>query len=273
MEAVLHRSGFRMQPSQVADRLDVADHIFGDVEVAKTLVHNVSSREDVFAATDMWIDTLAIDGKRNPGNPDHIGMWTIRNETNHNQFVGIRGVFVAPGLPENAVATFVAVARAYWGNGVSGDSSALLCGQVFEKSNVDAIYTRIWPKLNPASDAVQHRLGFAPAERHTLRDTFGEKRMFEVLEFDLWRASNLENEGYEETLRQVSIRIGQLAAEQLLNPDAAVKRITAALPEGIAQSPKVTAQITGDVEIGMSNPAWASYRMSRNDWYSKIDSL
>lgn len=29
-------------------------------------------------------------------------------------------------------------------------------------------------KLNPASDAVQRRLGFLPAERHTLRDTFGE---------------------------------------------------------------------------------------------------
>ncbi len=268
MHAILHRSRFKMRPSLVADRLDVADHIFGDVDVARTLVHNVSSREGALAATDAWIETLAMDGQRNPGLPDHMGLWTIRDPANNDRFVGIRGVFIAPGLPENSVVTFVAVAKSYWGNGVSGDSSALLCGQVFEKSNVAAIYTRVWPKLNPASDAVQHRLGFAPAERHTLRDTFGEKRMTEVLEFDLWRASNLQIENFEETLRQVSIRMGQLAAEQVLDPDEAAIRIMAALPENLAQVPDIGARITSDIELGLANPAWASYRMSRNAWSS-----
>ncbi len=255
-----------MRPTLVADRLDVAEHIFGDVEVAKTLAHNVSSREGAMAATDAWIDTLAIDGSRNAGNPEHIGLWTIRDEAKDNQFVGIRGVFVAPGLPPNSVVTFVAVARAYWGKGVSGDSSFLLCGQVFEKSDLDAIYTRVWPKLNPASDAVQRRLGFVPAQRHTLRDTFGEQRMLEILDFDLWRASRLENEGINETLRQISIRIGQLASESLLEPQVAVARIIAALPDAFAQSRDVQAQVADDFKLGYLNPAWASYRMSRDAW-------
>ena len=79
-----------MRPSLVADRLDVADHIFGDVDVARTLVHNVSSREGALAATDAWIETLAMDGQRNPGLPDHMGLWTIRDPANNDQFVGIR---------------------------------------------------------------------------------------------------------------------------------------------------------------------------------------
>lgn len=255
-----------MRPSLVADRMDVAEHIFGDVEVAKTLVHNVSSPQGVLAATDAWIDTLAIDGDRNPGHAKHIGLWTIRDITKDNQFVGIRGVFVAPGLPENTVATFVAVARTYWGKGVSSDSSRLLCSHVFEASGADAIYTRVWPNLNPASDAVQRRLGFVPAERHTLRDTFGERRMQEVLEFDLWRASKVQGEGFDETLRQVSIRIGQLVAEDLLGLEAAAHRVLAALPNELAQSGNVQAKVADDLRTGFQNPAWASYRMSRDNW-------
>ena len=267
LEAVLLRSGFSMRPSLSADRADIAQHIFGDVEVAKTLVHNVFSQEGVLAATDAWIDTLAIDGSRNSGNPEHIGLWTIRDTAGgDNRFVGIRGVFVAPGLPENTVATFVAVARKYWGRGVSGDSSRLLCQQVFETSHRDAIYTRIWPKLNPASDAVQRRLGFLPAERHTLRDTFGETRMQEVLDFDLWRASRLEEDDFANTLRQISIRIGQLSAEDLLDIHVAWDRVIAALPKSLGMSSKVRAQVMDDLRVGLLNPAWASYRMSRETW-------
>lgn len=263
MEAILNRTGYRLRPSSVADRTDIAQYIFGDVEVSKTLVHNVSSQDGILEATDAWVDTLAIDGKRNTGNAEHIGLWTIRDENGAGRFVGIRGVFVAPGLPCNSVATFVAVARPYWGKGVSSESSRLLCTHVFEKSKVDAIYTRVWPKLNPASDAVQRRLGFVPAERHTLRDTFGEQRMLEVLEFDLWRASNVEGGGFAETLRQVSIRIGQLSAEHLLDVRDAEQRIFAVLPAGLATSDTVRGQIAEDLQIGLQDPAWSSYRMSR----------
>ncbi|WP_170481769.1 GNAT family N-acetyltransferase [Ruegeria arenilitoris] len=266
MEAILNRTGFRVRPSLAADRMDIATHIFGDVEVSKTLVHNVSTQDGVLVATDAWVDTLAVDGKQNTGNAEHIGLWTIRDEADEGKFVGIRGVFVAPGLPHNSVATFVAVARPYWGKGVSSGSSRLLCRHVFEKSDADAIYTRVWPKLNPASDAVQSRLGFMPAERHTLRDTFGEQRMREVLEFDLWRASHLENEKSAETLRQVSIRVGQLAAEDLLEVPEAEQRILTALPVRLAKSDDVRGKIAEDVKLGFENPAWASYRMSRADW-------
>ena len=54
--------------------MDVARHIFGDVAVAGTLVHNMSSQERALTAADAWVDTLAVDGKRHPGNLDHIGM-------------------------------------------------------------------------------------------------------------------------------------------------------------------------------------------------------
>ena len=117
MEAVLPRSGFSMRPSLVADRTEIADHVFGDVQVAKTLVHNVSSREGALAATDAWINILASDSDRGTSLSEHIGLWTIRDGTENDAFVGIRGVFVAPGLPENSVATFVAVSRSYWGRG------------------------------------------------------------------------------------------------------------------------------------------------------------
>lgn len=207
-------------------------------------------------------------GARSANNAPHIGLWTIRDQASDNQFVGIRGVFVAPGLPENSVATFVAVASAYWGKGVSSDSSRILCGHVFETSDASAIYTRVWPKLNPASDAVQRRLGFVPAERHTLGDTFGEARMQEVLEFDLWRASKLQADEFEETLRQVSIRIGQLAAEGLLEFELAVQRIREALPSALAQTEDIGAKVANDVRLGFGNPAWASYRMSRDNWFA-----
>ncbi|WP_170611051.1 GNAT family N-acetyltransferase [Ruegeria arenilitoris] len=268
LEACLSRSGYRLQPSIVSDRKDVAEYIFGDAEVAKTLVHNVSSPTGALAATDAWIDTLAVDGVRSANNAPHIGLWTIRDEASDNKFVGIRGVFVAPGLPQNSVATFVAVARSYWGKGVSSDSSRILCGHVFDTSGTDAIYTRVWPKLNPASDAVQRRLGFVPAERHTLTDTFGKIRMQEVFEFDLWRASKLQSDDFEETLRQVSIRIGQLAAEDLLDREVAAKEIMEALPSSLARAEGVKTEVTENVRLGFQNPAWASYRMSRDNWFA-----
>lgn len=269
MEAILNRTGYRLRPSSTADRMEIATYIFGDVEVSKTLVHNVSSQDGVLAATDAWIDTLAVDGKRNNGNPEHIGLWTIRDEADEGRFVGIRGVFVAPGLPDNTVATFVAVARPYWGKGVSSGSSRLLCEHVFEKSEADAIYTRVWPQLNPASDAVQRRLGFVPAERHRLRETFGEQRMREVLEFDLWRASKLESGEVAETLRQVSIRIGQLAAEDLLEVQEAKPLILTVLPEELAKSDDVRRKVAEGLQLGFENPAWASYRMSRANWRTR----
>ena len=269
MQTTLRRSGFKIAPSFRADRLDIARHVFGDVDVAKTLVHNVSSREGALDATDAWVETLARDGQRNTGNPGHIGMWTIRDTVNGGAFVGIRGVFVAPGLPDNTVATFVAVARPYWGRGVSSESSRLLCGNVFESSEVNAIYTRVWPELNPASDAVQRKLGFEPAERHTLKATFGEKRMNDVLEFDLWRASELDVDGYQEPLRQVSIRIGQLSAEDLLDLEQAQQRILNALPETLARTDAVQALIHENLQLGLRNPAWASYRMSRANWAAR----
>ena len=255
-----------MRRSSTADRMDVARQIFGDVDVAKTLVHNVASQESVLAATDAWIDSLAIDGRRNAGNPEYTGLWTIRDKAKRNQFVGIRGVLFAPGLPENSVATFVAVAKPYWGSGVSSDSSVLLCRHVFEKSGLDAIYTRVWPMLNPASDRVQRRLGFVPAERQTLRDTFGEKRMREVLGFDLWRASMLPDEGFQDALRQVSIRIGQLAAEDLIERQTAAERIMAALPPSLTKSSDVQGLLDDALRLGYQNPAWACYRLSRNNW-------
>ncbi|MDA7430423.1 GNAT family N-acetyltransferase [Primorskyibacter aestuariivivens] len=270
MKAILKRSGYRIQPCMVGDRPDVAEYIFGDTEVAKTLVHNVSSREGALAATNAWIDTLAIDGKKNIGTAEHIGLWTIRDESRDNQFVGIRGVFVAPGLPANSVATFVAVARAYWGQGVSSDSSRILCEHVFETSDADAIYTRVWPNLNPASDAVQRRLGFVRAKRHTLRNTFGEARMKEVLEFDLWRASQLRGEDFDETLRQVSIRIGQLAAENLLDSEAAFQRIINTLPDALACTEDLQTKIMDDLKSGLENPAWATYRLSRDNWSASL---
>ena len=266
MEASLRRSGYRMRPSLVADRKDIAAHIFGDVQVAKTLVHNAATREAALVAADIWIDSLAADGTQATNKPGHIGLWTIRDHTRNDSFVGIRGVFVAPGLPENAVATFVAVARTYWGRGVSGDSSALLCRNVFETSETDAIYTRVWPKLNPASDAVQRKLGFEPAERHSLRNTFGEQRMLEVLEYDLWRLSNVDGADSEDTLRQVSIRIGQLAAENLIQRGLAAKRIRSALPSHLADRSGIRDEIRIHLETGYRNPAWASYRMSRDAW-------
>lgn len=266
MIANLRRSGFRMRPSLIADRGDIAKHIFSDVQVARTLVHNVSTPDGIMAATNAWVDTLAADSERGADLPDHIGLWTIYDETQDNKFVGIRGVFFAPGLPENSVATFVAVARDFWGKGVSGDTSALLCGLVFENSDLNAIYTRVWPLLNPASDAVQRRLGFEPAERHTLRNTFGEERMLEVLEFDLWRTSKMELDGMDDTLRQISIRIGQLAAEQLLNLDEALELIMSALPKDTVQTPQTRTDIAQALQLGFNNPAWASYRMSRRTW-------
>ncbi len=266
MDSYLSRSKFRIRPSVAADRAAIAKHIFGDVEVAKTLVHNVSTTEAALIATDAWVDTLAVDGKNNPGNPQHIGLWTVIDEANEGRFVGLRGVFEAPGLPSNSVATFAAVARDYWRKGVSGDTSFLLCKHVFETSDVEAIFTRVWPKLNPASDAVQRRLGFVPSGRHTLTDTFGSVRMSEVLEFDLWRVSKFREDDFEEPLRQVSVRIGQLAEEGLISEDLAVDRIMAALPDRIARSEGIRTRITTYVRVGLANPAWASYRLSRDNW-------
>ena len=266
MEFTLPRSGFRMRPTVTSDRNDLTTNIFGDIEVAKTLVHDVSSEQKKRVATDAWIDAFAIDSPDAIDGDDALGLWTISDSSNNDRFVGIRGVFIAPALPDNSVATFVAVARDYWGRGVSGDSSALLCANLFKTTDFNAIYTRVWPLLTPRSEAVQKKWGFEPAGRHTLRDSFGEQRIIEVMEFELWRLANLEPENAQAIIREAATKLGQLVAEDFLSRDTVRRKILSALPPGISKQQDMIGLVSTCLETGFNNPAWAAYCLSRETW-------
>lgn len=61
------------------------------------------------------------------------------------------------------------------------------------------------------------------------------------------------------------------AAEDLLEPQFEAERNISASPDALAQSDDVQAQVMDDRRLGDLNPAWSSYRMSRDAWSTLVE--
>lgn len=265
---IMPKSGFRLRPLEMSDAKALQLRILGDPDIARTLAHDASSPEACRDLAETWCRDDAIDSPESNWDKLGVGLWAVLDKG--GQLAGTRGFFLDPALPDHCVEAFVAIAKPYWGRGLSSESSQILLDYVFKQTKTEAVYTNIWPLLNPGSEAVQRKIGFTPVDRVTVRDSFGEERMRQISDFELWRLRNATSGEADNVLRQVGIKLGQLAAEGLFSREIGRTRILEQLEDkGCTASEDLVNEVDVLIEEGYSNPAWATYRFSRADWESR----
>ena len=263
-ETKLKRSGYLLRPVLMADVGAIAEKLFLDIDVAKTLMHDVSTPSKARDCAEGWCSFFAIDSTDEDHCAPGLGLWAIcvpNPDGTAGELVGVRGLFNDPALPENTAEGFAAIAKDHWGRGLSSESSAVMLRYAFEEQNLDAVYTNIWPLLNPASEAVQRKVGYEYIGRTTVLESFGADRIEAVLELELRRLSQAAGEDKDQVFREAGIKLGQLSAEDYLTPDEVRRRVADVLTNGGDRS-----VVFNHMETGLKNPGWATYRLSQETW-------
>lgn len=266
-EAMLERSGYYLRPVRMADASAMAEKLFLDIDVAKTLMHDVSTPLKARACADVWCSFFAIDSTDADHCEPGLGLWAICEPGPNGaagELVGVRGLFRDPALPDNTAEGFAAIARTHWRRGLSSESSSVLLRYAFEELNLDAVYTNIWPLLNPASEAVQRKVGYEYVGRTTVLESFGAERIEGVLELELQRLAHAADAQKAQVFREAGIKLGQLSAEDNLSIGAVRNRVEQVLPDDADR-----AVVFAHMKKGHENPGWATYRLDRETWAVK----
>lgn len=262
----LKTPGFRLRPLELRDIEALTNVIFGDPDVAKTLAHDASTAESRRKCAAVWCERHAIDSPQSNWTQRRLGAWALVDEAagkSAERLIGIRGFNVDKNLPENCVGTFIALAKSHWQRGLASEITRLLLDYVFHETDTKAVYTEIWPLLNPRSEAVQRKMGYELVGRHSVREAHGEDRMRDIAKFELWRALCASDSELAPVLREVSVKMGQLAAERLHSQEEAVDLI---LGQIAVPDQTVDELVQGNVQLGFDNPAWLEFRLNRSDW-------
>ena len=268
----LKTPGLRLRPLELQDAAALTKVIFADPEVAKTLAHDASTEESRRKCAAVWCERHAIDSPRSNWAQSKLGGWALVEAglgDGKEHLVGIRGFNIDQNLPENCVGSFIALARSHWRRGIASEMTTILLDHVFQETNTQAVYTEVWPLLNSRSEAVQKKMGYEPVGRHSVRKAHGEDRMRDIARFELWRASHASGAEMNAVLRQVSIKMGQLAAEDLHTQDEAVGLISAQVS---LSDPAIKDLIRESVQLGFENPAWLTFRLTRSNWLGRSTS-
>jgi RimJ/RimL family protein N-acetyltransferase len=263
-DAKLERSGYFMRPVKMADTDAIAERLFSDIDVAKTLMHDVSTPSKARECAEGWCRFFAVDSKDEDHCEPGLGLWAICEPNANgsaNELIGVRGLCDDPALPKNTAEGFAAVAKSHWGRGLSSESSKVMLRYAFEELGLDAVYTNIWPLLNPASEAVQRKVGYEYVGRTTVLESFGADRIVGVMELELRRLSQVSDEFKGQVFKEAGIKLGQLSAEDNLSIGAVRQRVADVLPNETERN-----AVFAHMEVGYKNPGWATYRLARETW-------
>ncbi|MCR9108597.1 GNAT family N-acetyltransferase [Marivita sp. XM-24bin2] len=260
----MKRSGFFLRPVVVEDADAIAEKVFLDIDVAKTLMHDVSTPEKARECADGWCSFFAIDSTDEDHCDPGLGLWAICQPDGNGEpgsLVGVRGLFHDPALPANSAEGFAAISKSHWGRGLSSESSEILLRYAFEELELSAVFTNIWPLLNPASEAVQRKVGYEYVGRTTVLDSFGAERIEGVIALELRRLSDAKEDTKQNVFKEAGIKLGQLSAEEHLTFDAIRRRVADVLPD-----PQDRELVFDHMSLGHQNPGWATYRLTREVW-------
>jgi len=136
---------------------------------------------------------------------------------------------------------------------------------MFREKDISAIYTNIRPLLNPRSEAVQRRVGFAPAGRTALVDVFGADRVEDIASFELWRMEISGPDTRAQTVKEACIKLGQIAAEDGFSLETMEKRVANLIQGGTPERTIATAAL----ELGHVHPALATFRLDRDAYFAR----
>ncbi|MEO0542523.1 MAG: GNAT family protein [Pseudomonadota bacterium] len=267
LQVVMPRSGALLRPLVESDADALERCVFGDIEVVRTLMHDVSKPGAARYQSERWAK------KYTPGGAGYsaekgLGLWAIvelSEDGGEREVVGFRGFFEDPALPPNTVEAFVAIGRSHWGRGLSSESSQIMMRHMFREKDISAIYTNVWPLLNPRSEAVQRKVGFEPAGRTTLVDSFGADRVEEIVGFEFWRIDTSSPETLAQTVKEACIKLGQIAAEDGFSLES-IENQVAQLVQADTPERAIAAEA---LELGHTHPAFATFRLNRDAYLAR----
>lgn len=269
----LRRSGFWLRPLRMSDAPAIARAVFSNPAVAKGLIHDATSPDKNASHGLSWCKKNAIDSPEHDWDTLGFGLWAIVDadpDTDaEGKLVGVRGFFLDDALPDGGLEAFVAIDEAYWRKGISSESSEVLLDYIFERrTQADAVFSNIWPLINPGSEAVQRKLGFEYFGRTSITETFGFDRMGQVRDFEMWRVSEIAAGRLPDgMLWEAAVKMGQLAEEGFHTLDEAQEAIATRI--GPSLNASLSDRLTDWLYDGYQNPAFATYRMARSAWLSR----
>ncbi len=258
--------GFLLRPLNTDD-VEGIEKLFSDPDVVKTLAHNTSTPGSSRNCADVWCNSYSLDSSDSEWRSLNIGLWAIVDERT-GMLAGANGFVSSPEFAPDSVETFAAFARPYWGRGLYTKTSKLLLDYLFRQTPFNSVYAVLWPLLNPGSEAVQLKMGFDPVKRVTVRESYGESTMVAIRDFELWRLRTSSSGDLDGTLREVGIKFGQLAAEDMFSMKEAIEMVLGALEGRIRPSTDLERIVREHLKTGCNNPAWATYCLTRENWNS-----
>ena len=206
-----------LRPLTIDDSTELAEDVFSDTEVVKTLVDDwstITKRRRVAAS---WIEAAQTWGERG------YGIWGVYDTYGAfraaDRLIGVAtAAEVLPKVGEGPEVWY-AFRREAWGQGVGSEVIEAIVRFLFEIADVQAVEALYFPHINPASLRIAEKLGFKFVGQYPILDYLG-KQHHATIDYDLWRIRNYQGEAPEGELSAAALRIGMFVGESADTFDA-----------------------------------------------------
>jgi len=199
-----------LRPLTINDSMELAEEVFSDPGVVKTLVDDWSTITKCRQVAAAWIESAQTWEERG------YGIWGVYDT--HGTFRAadkIIGVATADSiLPKvgEGPEVWYAFRREAWGQGVGSEVMEAIVRFLFEIAKVQAVEALYFPHINPASLRIAEKLGFKFVGQYPILGYLG-KQHHATIDYDLWRIGNYRGAALEDELSTAAFRIGMFVGE------------------------------------------------------------
>ena len=253
-----------LRPLSPSDASALADAVFADPEVAKTLVGNWSDPATRVAQAQEWIESAQ------HWDDGGYGIWGIygaaRLTETPGTLIGLCAADKAPAAIAEGPEIYYALSRNVWGKGVATEVVTAVVQFLFESAKVAAVEALYYPEINEASVRIAKRLGFKFIGRYPIL-AYVEDQAQETMEYDLWRIENCEDSGNLTTLKDTAFKIGLFVGEGAMRIEDATRRLLRAAKINciVGSNDEVTIErlLIDRLAAGASAGGFMHYRLGR----------
>ncbi len=253
-----------LRPLTAEDAQSLADAVFTDPEVAKTLVGDWSDPSRRVDEAKRWIEAAQnweVDG---------YGIWGVYDSFGLS---GTRGALVGLCAADEPLADvgrgpeiYYALCRNVWGRRLATEVVTTVVRYLIESAKVPVVEALYYPEINEASLKIAKRLGFEFVGRYPIM-AYLEDRARETIEYDFWRIRNYDGQQPNDTLADTAFKLGLFVGEGAMPKEEAIQRLLEAAKEGgFANSldlDKIEDLIANRLSAGAAENGYLHYRLVR----------
>ena len=199
-----------LRPLTIDDSTELAEGVFSDPEVVKTLVDDWSTITKRRRLATSWIEAAQKWEERG------YGIWGVYDRHGAfraaNRLIGVATADeLLPKVGEGPEVWY-GFRRETWGQGIGSEVVETVVRFLFGIADVQAVEALYYPHINPASLRIAEKLGFNFVGHYPILDYLG-KQHHATIDFDLWRIRNCPGEVSEGELSAAALRIGMFVGE------------------------------------------------------------